>query len=403
MIYPTMKDLKNIIMSSIINKKIFSSCKDVYIVGGYLRDILRGKKSSDIDYITRRDLKQFTDYISKIIRLSPETGTLVELKKERMIRIALKNRTTLDFTRLTGRLEDNLKERDFTMNALSWSPETGIIDLFSSEKDIKKNIIRAISIENLRADPVRLLRAYRFAAELGWDIDAKTRKMVRELNSLIKKSAYERITLEFFKLLNSKNYQRALRMAFDDGLIENIISINNKTLKNNINSLSMLESRIKKLPSKYKHFLKSTFSQELTLAGMLRLEQILSGSVLSKNRLRLSRLILERLENVHKMLDEFKRTSLSDKGMLFDALVRTKDSAFDLLILSGNLNLLPETERFKKIWGKSLLSSEKIMSITGLKESVGFGRLIYRLKKLQFEGKLKTKKEVIKWLRHNAI
>lgn len=403
MIYIVMKDIKNIIMDNSINKKIFSAGEDVYIVGGYLRDILRGKKSSDIDYITRSELRKFANHISKIIRLKPETGTLVELKKEKMIRIALKNGTTLDFTRLNGRLEDNLNERDFTMNAISWSPETGIIDLFNSEKDIKKNIIRAISTENLRNDPVRLLRAYRFSAELGWDIDARTRKMVRGLNSLIKKSAYERITLEFFKLLNSKNCQRAIRMAFDDGLMENILFISRRKLKNNISSLSKLESRMKKLPLKYKQVLENTFSQDLTISGMLRLEHVLSGSELSKNRLRLSRIIFERLELIHKMLDDFKQNSLSDKGMLFDVFVKVKESAFDLLVLSGNLKLLPEAERFKKIWRKGILSSEKIMSVTGLREGVDLGRIIYRLKKLQFEGKLKTKKDALKWLNNYAI
>lgn len=396
-----MKNIKNIIMRNQINAKVFSLGREVYIVGGYLRDVLLGEKAKDIDYIVRGDIKEFAlellvqERKTKVQNLL-DNATIVELKKEQMIRIVLKDGMTLDFTELKGKLEDNLKERDFTMNALAWSPKTGISDPTHGIKDIERKLINAISIDNFRNDPLRLLRVYRFVAELGWNADSKTRRMVSQLTSNIKKSAPERITQEFFKLLNSKNYQDALETALNDGLLESFISSSRKRLSENINGLPHIESQMRKLPPIYKNSLGKPFSQELTHQGLLRLEQMLSGSILSENRLRLSRNILERLKVVNKLTAI--HYSLFTPSNMFDAFFETKDALLDILILTGNVKLLKHAERFKKIWKKSFLTAEEIMKATGLKSGVELGKLIYRLKKMQFESKLKTKKEAIKWL-----
>lgn len=398
-----MSDIRHTIISNYLNAKVFSSGKEVYIVGGYLRDVMLGKKSKDIDYIVRGDIKEFACQLlvqerkTKVQKLL-DGATIVELKKEQMIRIVLKDGMTLDFTELKGKLEDNLRERDFTMNALAWSPKTGIIDLLNGVNDIKCHRIRGISIDNFKSDPLRLLRVYRFAAELGWNADIKTRKMVKQLNRAIKRSASERITMELFKLLNSKDYESALKMALRDGLLEQFLSISSENLSDNIKTLPKLETTLKKLPPKLITTLEKPFSQELTLRGLLRLEQVLNGSIPGKNRLGLSRLIRERLKIVHKLLTASEKYNLLAESNIFDTFVKAKDAVFDFLTLSGNIELLSQAERFKRIWKKGLLTSEEIMNITGLKQGVALGKLIYGLKKMQFEGKLKTKKEAKKWL-----
>ncbi|MCX5717337.1 MAG: hypothetical protein NTW44_03315 [Nitrospirae bacterium] len=389
-----MKNIKKIVLGNKINSKIFSLGREVYIVGGYLRDILIGKESKDIDCIVRGDIREFAAQL--IVQKKLNNSTIVELKKEQMIRIVLQNRLTLDFTELKSGIRDNLAERDFTMDAIAWSPETGLIDPFNGIKDIAKHRIKAISINNFRHDPLRLLRAYRFVSELGWKAEPETRKMVRHLKKEIRKSAAERITLEFFKLLNFKNFHNALKMASDDRLLECFLSIPHKRLLENIKTIPSLESQIKKLPSKFKRNIEKPFSQELTYKGLLRLEQLLTGLTLSRNRLRLSRIIFERLKIVHELLSKSKKQDIFSQENLFNTFFKAKDAAFDLLILSGNIKLLSQTERFKKIWERSLLTSEEIMDATGLKGGVKLGKLIYGLKKMQFEGKLKTKKEADK-------
>ncbi|TAL24804.1 MAG: CCA tRNA nucleotidyltransferase, partial [Nitrospirae bacterium] len=349
-----MKNIKNIIMSNRINAKVFSSGREVYIVGGYLRDVLLGEKAKDIDYIVRGDIKEFAlELLMQESGLPGKTkaqnlldnATIVELKKEQMIRIVLRNEMTLDFTGLKGKLEDNLRERDFTMNALAWSPKTGVIDPLNGLNDIKKKTIKAISAENFMNDPLRLLRVYRFVSELGWDADPETRNMAKALKEEIKRSAPERITQEVFKLLNSKNYQQALKMALRDGLLEQLLSMFDKKLSENIKSLSRLETTLKKLPTKFKPALEKPFSQELTLKGLLRLEQALAGSILSKNRLRLSRHILERLKVIHELLKTIHYPVFS-ASKIFDIFFKAKEAAFDFLILSGNIRLLSQLERF---------------------------------------------------------
>lgn len=388
-----MIDIKKIILGKRINSKILSLGREVYIVGGYLRDILIGKKSRDIDYVVRGDIRQFAVLVYTALGLTPEKGTTVELKKEQMIRIILKNGITLDFTELKDSIRDNLSGRDFTMNAIAWSPGTGIIDPFNGIKDIAKHRIKALSIDNFRNDPLRLLRTYRFVSELGWKAEPETRKMARLLRKEIRKSASERITLEFFKLLNFKNFHNALKAALDDRLLECFLSILHKRLLENIGTIPSLELCIKKLPLNFKRNIEKPFSQELTLHGLLRLEHVLYGSVLNRNRLRLSRVIRERLKITHKLLHKTEKQDIFSQKNLFDTFFKAKDSAFDLLILSGNIKLLTQLERFKKIWKRSFITSEEIMDATGLKGGVKLGKLIYGLKKMQFEGKLKTKKE----------
>ncbi|MBA3070783.1 MAG: CCA tRNA nucleotidyltransferase [Nitrospirae bacterium] len=398
--------VKNKIMRNSINLKIFSLRKETYIVGGYLRDALIGRESRDIDYVIRGDIRQFAMQLLAQKRRSAEAqkkldgASIVELKKEQMIRIVLKKGVTLDFTELKDSIRDNLSGRDFTMNAIAWSPETGLIDPFNGVKDIARHRIKAISIDNFRNDPLRLLRAYRFVSELGWKAEPETREMVKHLRKEIRKSAPERITLEFFKLLNFKNFHNALKMASDDRLFECFLSITHKRLLENIKTIPFLESQIKKLSSRFRRNLEKPFSQELTLHGLLRIEQAMHGSVLNKNRLRLSRIIFERLKIVHEILSKSEKQDIFSQENLFNTFFQTKDSAFDLLILSGNIKLLSQLERFKKIWKRSLLTSEEIMDVTGLKGGVRLGKLIYRLKKMHFEGRIKTKKEAVEWLKN---
>ncbi|MCE5194717.1 MAG: hypothetical protein LLF28_04560 [Nitrospiraceae bacterium] len=393
-----MINLERRILINRTNAKIFSLRKEVYIVGGYLRNIFAGKKGRDIDYIVRGDIKKFAEIVYKKLNLDHEKASLVELKKEQLFRIIFKDGSTLDFTELKSMLEDNLAERDFTMNALAWSSQTGLIDLFGGINDIKNKRIKAISIDNFRKDPLRLLRTYRFAAELGWIIDSNTRSIVKKLCGLIKNSASERITSEFFKLLDSKNYFQALKLAYQDRLLKHFISIEDKKLSKNISSFLKLESSFKKIPIKYKNALDETFSQELSLKGLMRLELILYGSTLSRNRLSLSRQIQERMKNVHKLQWQSGNKNLFSKKNMFETFLKLKFSALDFVILSNKLGFIAELERFNHILHKGLLNTHEIMKLTRLKEGLELGEFIRKLKKMQFEGKLKTKKQAIKLL-----
>lgn len=387
--------LKNKILRDRYNSIVFEKGRgrDLYLVGGYIRDILRGTHSTDRDYIVSGDIKCF---VNEIIEITG--GTVVELRKEHMLRVGLKGGVTLDFSRPMGTLKEDLSKRDFTINTLAWSPDRGIIDLHKGINDINKKKIRSISKENLIADPLRMLRAYRFAAEFNGSIEESTRKAIKMLHSKIKEVSSERITLELSNLLNSDHPARYLKMALSDGLLTDILSIPYRTLERNIKGISTLEATINKLPSKIQVLLKEIFSQTLTYKGLLCLELLLqtyddSVAVTKVPKIKMSNAIRKRIDLAHKGIKEFR----GGGSNLFDVFLVSKEAAMDVLIIKDKLGLFRDYERFKKIWKKGLLSSEEIISITEVKTGPKLGRIIVKLKKAQFEGRVRSKRSAIEF------
>lgn len=388
--------LKSKILADRYNSIIFEQGRgrDLYLVGGYIRDILRGVHSPDRDYIVNANMISFVNEIRRIVG-----GTIVEFKKGDTVRIALKDGLTFDFSRPTGTLEEDLSKRDFTINSIAWSPERGIIDLYNGVEDIKKKKIRSISKENLISDPLRMLRAYRFAAELNGSIEKSTRKLIKMLNKYIKEMSSERITLELFNLLNSGHSARYLKMALSDGLLISILLFPYEMLWRNIKGITILErATINKLPSKIKVQLNKIFSQNITYKGLLCLELLLKNDFTTYKiipNIKVSNIISKRMELTHTGIKEFR----GKRHRLFDIFLMSKESAIDILIIRGRLDLLKDYERFKRIWKKGILSSEDITSISDTKTGPGLGKIIVKLKKAQFEGRVRSKRSAIEFIR----
>lgn len=373
--------------NSIIFKK--SRGREVYLVGGYIRDILRGKIPKDRDFIVSYDIRRFVNEVRKFIG-----GTLVEFKNAEMIRLVLKDGVTLDFSRPMGTLEEDLSKRDFTINAIAWSPDSGIIDPYKGIEDIKRKRINSISEKNFKADPLRMLRAYRFAAELNGSIEDKTRRSIKTLYNKIKKASPERITFELFNLLNSENPARYLNMALNDSLLRYILSINIKTLERNIKAIYRFKRQLKEHPKEVKVLLEETFSQNITYKGLLLLELLLRrNGLFEPDRIpliRISRNIAKRIMLTHKGLKEFKG------GKLFNFFMKSKGAAMDVIILKDRMDLIKEYIRFKNIWKKGMISSLEVARIGKIKAGPRLGKVIAELKKAEFEREIKSKEEAIR-------
>ena len=388
--------LKNKILSDKYNSLVFKKGKgrgrEIYLVGGYVRDILRGIRSKDRDYIVSGDIRSFAKEIRKITG-----GTIVELRKEHMIRIALKDGITLDFAKPMGSIKEDLSKRDFTINAIAWSPSSGIIDPYHGIEDIQKRRIHSLSKENLIADPLRMLRAYRFAAEIDGFIEKGSRKSIKTLHKKIKRASSERITLELFNLLNLKHSAKYLKMALSNGLLTAIISYNYNQLESNIKGISRFERINKKYSLKIKVILNKIFSQNLVYKGLICLEILLNqkDSLTSKaiSKINMSNKILKRIELTYKGI---RRSKEKGPDKLFDVFLVSKDSAMDVLIIMGKCDLLKDYERFRRIWKRGILSSEEIIRVTEVKTGPHIGIMINELKRAQFEGRIKTKKDAIK-------
>ena len=142
----------------------------VYLVGGSLRDALLGRTPLDYDIVVRENPLTFAGEIA-----AQRKGRLVFMGQpgRRLIRIVFKD-TCWDVSAMKGRsIEEDLSRRDFTINALAYETATGkLIDISEGLDDFKKRRIRMVSASIFQEDPLRLLRAYRLAASLGFNLDS---------------------------------------------------------------------------------------------------------------------------------------------------------------------------------------------------------------------------------------
>lgn len=218
--------LENIVNNSIILllKEFFLNRNEhAYVVGGFIRDCLLGVESSDIDIVVSSGkakclAKDFADSIN---------GYFVELDNVNNIyRVVLHDKTSyVDFADCVGRtIEEDLRRRDFTINAIAYSLlQDKIIDVCHGLDDINNAVIREIAEENIVDDPIRLFRAFRFKSTLGFDLSLGLREIVKNHAQKIQLTAKERINVELIKLLGGKYSVKALQALDEFNILELII------------------------------------------------------------------------------------------------------------------------------------------------------------------------------------
>ena len=384
------QNLKERILKDRYNSIIFreSRGEDLFLVGGYVRDALRGINSADRDYIVTGNTKSFVSKINEALK-----GTIVEFKKGKLIRLYLKNGITFDISRLAGSLEEDLSKRDFTINAIAWSPVCGLVDPCNGRKDLKNRIVRSLSDENMMSDPLRLVRAYRFASELNGTIERRSRQLIKVIHTMIEKIAPERITSELYNILNSDNPAKYLKMALCDSVLKTILPISERMLRANLKVISTMDGKLNKFDGKYKLGLEKLFSQNLTFKGLLHLEILLwhEGEFLPLlfPKVKLSNKMIRRITLAHRGMSEFEGSSL------FDVFCDTKESALDVLVIKDRMDLLKEYERFLNVWERGIISPFEISEIFKIR-GVKLGQVIRKCRKEQFEKRISTKRDAIK-------
>jgi poly(A) polymerase len=177
-----------------------------YLVGGFVRDVLLGRDTADIDIAVKADAGQITPWLAQA--LSNKWVLLDEVN--RVGRIILDD-WTVDVASFTGTIEDDLARRDFTINAMAVDlhqlavkgQDTVLIDPFGGRFDLDLGIIRIVTDTVFKDDPVRLLRAVRLAAGLGFSIDQKSQIEMLKADELIAGVPGERVREELLRLLDS--------------------------------------------------------------------------------------------------------------------------------------------------------------------------------------------------------
>ena len=126
--------------------------------------------------------------------------------------------------RFTNNLEEDLKRRDFTINAMAYNEQTGLVDLFGGLQDIGQGIIRCVgdAQERFTEDALRMLRAVRFSAQLGYQIECDTKRAIRVMSPNLRQISAERIQAELVKLVVS-DHPDYLRIAYETGITEQFL------------------------------------------------------------------------------------------------------------------------------------------------------------------------------------
>lgn len=188
------------------------------LVGGAVRDALLGRKREylDLDFVTPHGAIETASLVAKRYKAG-----FVVLDASRQIARVVFAGATADFAQQEGAsLETDLHRRDFTINAIAYNPFSGeIIDPLDGCADLQAGVLRMISAGNLEDDPLRLLRAYRQASQLGFTIEPATRATIRKLAGLLKNVAAERVRTELAYLLLTVEGTQQLEALFTDGLL----------------------------------------------------------------------------------------------------------------------------------------------------------------------------------------
>jgi tRNA nucleotidyltransferase (CCA-adding enzyme) len=177
-----------------------------------------GRRSGylDLDFVLPSDAVQTARAIANRCKAG-----YVLLDAERQIARVVFKQATADFAQQEGStLETDLLRRDFTVNAIAYNPHTGeLIDPLQGYADLQQGVLRMVRAANLQDDPLRLLRAYRQAAQLGFIIDPDTQSVIRQLAPQLGQVAAERVRVELGYLLGSAEGTPWLRAASEDGLL----------------------------------------------------------------------------------------------------------------------------------------------------------------------------------------
>ena len=232
---------KNLKIFKIISQVAYDRGQSVYVVGGYVRDLLLGRKSpTDIDFVTESSGIELAQAVAKSI--NPETkvsifktyGTAMFRYENLELEFvgARKESYSADSRNPQveqGTLEDDQKRRDFTVNAMAISLNKDnfgeLIDPFNGMEDMEQKILRTPlePVQTYSDDPLRMMRAIRFASTLGFSIEQKSLEAIEKEAKRIEIITVERIMVEFNKIMLSEKPSVGLEIMKKTGLLDIVL------------------------------------------------------------------------------------------------------------------------------------------------------------------------------------
>ena len=202
-----------------ILEKIRKAGYEAYFVGGSVRDAILGRPIHDVDIASSSYPEETKAIFERTIDVGIEHGTVLVLENHQEYEITTfrTEDVYVDFRRPSAvnfvrSLEEDLKRRDFTVNAFALSEEGEIIDLFKGLEDLENRILRAVGVatERFNEDALRIMRGFRFQASLGFDLEEETFKAMTDCAPLLEKISVERVFIELDKLLLAPYWRKGL-------------------------------------------------------------------------------------------------------------------------------------------------------------------------------------------------
>ena len=405
--------LRNKILSDPVTRWVFEhSGNNAFLVGGYVRDLITGRKSADRDFVMGGDIDKFAlDLVSKF------EGRVINISRYNIRRVILKKREFIDITPLGRNIKSNLQKRDFTINAIAWSPENGFIDPLNGVIDINSKVIRITNSRSLSDDPLRCIRAFRIAAELDFNIDRDTLLECEKHSRALPRVTEERKTDEMIKFLNNNDVAKYLELSCRHNVLCEVIGLNQLDIINNIDTIKSIDNYLERV--RLKHF---TTYKSLNLKGLLtneisqgmKVHSLIRLAILSygdKNDeihikgLKLSNEVARRL----KLIQSAIRDSLGTitKHRLYGILRLADECSEEVaLILSAmkrdfSMEYLNMAQDLKRFINEDRVDGNDIQRELNLDEGMRIGQIKEEIYRKWFLGELKTRQDIISFVRSN--
>ena len=418
----------------------------LYLVGGSVRDLLLNQSITDFDFALADDAiafaKAFTDKIgAAFVKLEEQPPTARVVIRE--------TRLTLDFAGFRAEtLEADLCLRDLTINAMALNlsslltkPEVNLINPCGGFSDLEERTLRFPSEGVVIDDPLRLLRVYRFAAQLGFEIPEATIDLIRRHKNRLPQVSPERIRDELIKILNVENATVYLRRMDETRLlsqilpeIEKVRGLYQDTLDRSLRALEMFEAKpmpdtLQPYQPQIESYLHEQLTYDLPRRQILKLALLLRKSgtetaVQITNRLRLGRKAIQLMhslvENRLHLMDLIDGNDQIERREMIHFLRRAEDDWLGILLISyANIrssekdrrrtNAPPTVEAALKqiadfyynefgpiMEHGRLITGDDILQTFGMTPGVKIGRVLQHIEDLQLEGEIQTPEEALK-------
>ena len=304
----------------IINK-IYENNYEAYIVGGCVRDAILGLKPHDYDITTSAPPDAIIDIFKgfRCIETGIQHGTVSIVIEKDIYEITTyriegeyKDHRRPESVDFTNKLEEDLKRRDFTINAMAYNEKEGLIDLFGGKEDIESRVIRTVGnpYDRFNEDGLRMIRAIRFSSKLDFQIEEDTLKAIYDNANIIKDISLERITDEFSKIILSDNPENIIYL-FKTKILK-YLDISNEE---NEHKLLKLYKRINILKKIDKNLVKRLVVLDYLMEDLqINTKSFCTTLIYSKKIIKNHDTILELLKNVKiERLDKFMIKKILNK------------------------------------------------------------------------------------------